>query len=86
MNDDGTGNSAVSAEDKLKNLQWLGALVVDEASSTPEFAIGNVGPPIWLPQRYGCPVVWNRTADGFSATGADHGFILTPVVPQAQAT
>ncbi len=86
MNDDGTGDIAVSAEDKLKNLIWLGALIVDEASLTPEFSTGNHGDPIWIPHRYGMPVIWNSTADAFSATAAEHGFILTPIIPQAQAT
>ncbi len=86
MNDDGTGDIAVSAEDKLKNLIYLGALIVDEASATPEFTAFNQGDPIWLPHRYGGPVIWNATADAFSSTAAEHGFILTPVIPQAQAT
>lgn len=86
MNDDGTGDAALSAEDKLKNLIYLGSLIVDEASLTPEFAAFAKGDPIWIPHRYGMPVIWNNTADAFSATASEHGFILTPVVPQAQAT
>lgn len=86
LNDDGDTDAAVSAEDKLKNLIYLGSLVVDEASSTPEFATGNHGDPIWLPHRYGMPVIWNATADAFSATAAEHGFILTPTVPRAEDT
>ena len=86
MNDDGDSDAAVSAEDKLKNLTYLGSLIVDEASATPEFAMFNHGDPIWIPHRYGMPVIWNDSADAFSSTAAEHGFILTPVVPQAQAT
>ena len=86
MNDDGTGDIAVSAEDKLRNLIYLGSLIVDEASVTPEFSTGNHGDPIWIPHRYGMPVIWNNTADAFSSTAAEHGFILTPIIPQAQAT
>ncbi len=86
MNDDGNSDAAVSAEDKLTNLIYLGSLVVDEASLTPEFAAFAKGDPIWIPHRYGMPVIWNATADAFSSTAADHGFILTPIVPQAQAT
>ena len=87
MNDDGNGDAALSAEDKLKNLIYLGSIVVDEASATPEFANGNHGDPVWLPHRFGMPVFWNASAaDNLSATAADHGFILTPTVPQAQAT
>ncbi|KKN04067.1 hypothetical protein LCGC14_1101340 [marine sediment metagenome] len=86
MNDDGNSDAAVSAEDKLKNLWYLDSLVVDEANVTPEFATAQQGDPIWIPHRYGMPVIWNRTANAFSATAAEHGFILTPVIPQAQAT
>lgn len=82
-NDDGTTDAAVSAEDKLKNLRLLGRLIVDEASTTPEFVAS--GPlPIELPHRYGMPVIWNDTTDAFSATAADHGFILTPVPLELQ--
>ena len=85
MNDDGTGDAALSAEDKLKGLIYLGTLIVDEANVTPEFTAFNKGDPIWIPNRYGMPVIWNNTVDAFSATAAEHGFILTPIVPQAQA-
>jgi len=87
MNDDGDGDAVLSAEDKLLNLTYLGTLTADEASATPEFTAFNRGDPIWIPHRYGMPVIWNGTAaDAFSSTAAEHGFILTPVVPQAQAT
>lgn len=89
MNDDGNTDAALSAEDKLRNLMYLGSLIVDEATATPttvEFATGNQGDPIWIPHRYGMPVIWNATADAFSATAADHGFILTPIAVQGQAT
>jgi len=86
MNDDGNGDAALSAEDKLLNLIPLGTLIVDEASATPEFAVGNKGDPVWLPHRYGMPVIFNNTADAFSATASEHGFTLTPIAIQAQDT
>lgn len=77
-NDDGTGDAAVSAEDKLRNLMLLGTLVIDEASSTPEFAVG--GGPVEIAQQCVAPVIWNRSAgDAFSGTAGDHGFSLSPV-------
>ena len=82
-NDDGTGDIALSAEDKLKNLMYLGAIVVDEASTAPVFVRSN---EVYLPHRWGCPVFFNDTADALSATAADHGFSLTPVPVQGQAT
>ncbi len=86
MNDDGDSDAALSAEDKLKGLIHLGPLIVDEASATPEFTAFNKGDPIWIPHRYGMPVIWNNTADAFSSTASEHGFILTPIIPQAQDT
>lgn len=84
-NDDGTGDIAVSAEDKLKNLKLIGSIEVDEASITPEFS--NSGILTFESRaRYGQPVFWNSTADAFSSTAADHGFILTPIPLQAQDT
>jgi hypothetical protein len=80
-NDDGTSDAAVSAEDKLRNLTLLGTLVVDEASSTPEFSIGG---EVEISQVEFAPVIWNDTADAFSSTAADHGFDLTPVPVEIQ--
>ena len=82
-NDDGTGDIALSAEDKLKNLMFLGSIVVDEASTAPLFVASS---DVYLPHRYGSPVFFNDTADALSATATDHGFSLTPVPIQGQAT
>lgn len=83
-NDDGDGDAAVSAEDKLRNLKFLGAITVDEASTTPVFAASGFLPPEWAAHRYGAPVFWNATADALSATAGDHGFALTPVPSEIQ--
>ena len=80
-NDDGTGDIAVSAEDKLLNLKLIGRIIVDEASTTPEF-VGSG--EIMVPHRYGAPVFWNATADALSGTAGDHGFSLTPIPPEVQ--
>ena len=80
-NDDGTGDAAVSAEDKLKNLTFIGNIIVDEASATPEHVASGV---IAIPERHCAPVFWNATADALSATALDHGFSLTPVPMEVQ--
>jgi hypothetical protein len=81
-NDDGTGDIAVSAEDKLKNLHGpIGAIIIDEASTTPVFVASG---EIDVAHRYGSPVFWNATADALSATAADHGFVLTPIPLEGQ--
>lgn len=79
-NDDG-GDVALSSTDKLLNLHPLGVMRVDEASTTPVYVKSGV---VYLPWRYGGPVVYNATADAFSSTAGDHGFKLTPVPPEAQ--
>lgn len=84
-NDDGTGDIAVSSVNKLKNLKYLGRILVDEASATPEFSASGL--ITWEARaRYGQPVFWNDTADAFSSTADEHGFTLTGVTLQAQAT
>lgn len=80
-NDDGAGDAAVSAEDKLLNLDPFGTLVVDEASATPEFSASGL---ILISAREFAPVIWNRTADALSSTAGDHGFQIVPVPPQRQ--
>ena len=82
-NDDGTGDIALSSEDKLKNLMFLGSIIVDQASTAPLFVSSG---DIYLPHRYGSPVFFNDTADALSSTATDHGFSLTPVPIQGQDT
>jgi len=82
-NDDGTGDIALSAEDKLKNLMFLGSIVIDQASTAPVFVASG---DVYLPHRHGCPVFFNDTADALSSTATDHGFSLVPVPIQGQAT
>lgn len=79
-NDDGTGDIALSAQDKLKNLQLLGIIQIDENAAVVMVAAGIVE----ILHRYAAPVFFNRTANSLSATEADYGFSLTPVVDEAQ--
>ncbi len=80
-NDDGTGDIAVSAEDKLLNLFQIGSISVDEAALTVEFVKSGL---IWLPHRYFMPIIWNATDDNFEATNNVSGFSLTPVPRELQ--
>lgn len=84
-NDDGTGDIDVSAEDKLRNLTYIGSLIVDEATASPstvEFSAS--GGPIEILGRYVQLVVWNGTADALSGTAGDHGFDLQPIPLEVQ--
>lgn len=82
-NDDGTGDIALSAEDKLKNLMPLGSIIIDEASTAPVFVKSGF---LSHKHRYGHPVFFNDTGVALSSTPADHGFSLLPVPLQGQAT
>jgi hypothetical protein len=80
-NDDGTGDAAVSAADKLRNLAYIGSLSVDEAAADVNMAVSGL---ILLPHRYFMPVVWNYSADNLQATNNVNIFSLTPVPFEAQ--
>jgi len=79
-NDDGTGDIAVSAEDKLRNVTQIGSIVVDENAAVEMVASGDLE----LSHRYGAPIFWNATANSLSATAADFGFDMTPVPEEIQ--
>lgn len=80
-NDDGTGDLALSHVDKLNNLRWIGAIIIDEASATPEFSASGV---IEVDAQEFFPVIYNGTNNALSSTAGDHGFDLKPVPPEVQ--
>lgn len=80
-NDDGLGDIALSAEDKLRNLQYIGSIEVDEASTTPEFVGSGI---VRIDNRHAGPVFFNDTADALSATATDHGFEIKAVPDEIQ--
>lgn len=80
-NDDGTGDADLSAEDKLRNLQYIGSIEVDEVSTTPEFVASGI---VTIGSRHAAPVFFNDTADALSSTAADHGFELKAVPDEIQ--
>jgi len=80
-NDDGTGNIAVSAKDKLSNLLFLGSIAVDQATASIEMVASGF---VETDARYIMPVFWNDTADNLKATNNLSGFSLTPVPLEVQ--
>lgn len=80
-NDDGTGDIAVSSEDKLRNLIFLGAVVVDEAATGVKMVANGI---IDIYAKDVMPIFWNDTADNLVATNDLSGFILTPVPSEIQ--
>ena len=79
-NDDGTGDIAVSSIDKLRNLQQIGSIVIDEDAPVTMAASGVVE----IGARYGAPVYWNGTNNTLSSTAGDFGFSLTPIPDEIQ--
>jgi len=80
-NDDGTGSAALSAEDKLKNLHYLGSIVVDEAAADVEMVASGF---VYIPYRGFNVVMFNDTADALTNDVDENGFMLTPVPTEVQ--
>ncbi len=80
-NDDGTSGGAVSAEDKLKNLQYIGSIVVDEAVANVEMVCRGA---IFISARAFNIVVFNKTADATTNDVDENGFFLTPIPDEIQ--
>jgi hypothetical protein len=79
-NDDGTGDIAVSSVDKLRNLQQIGSIVIDENAAVTMAASGVVE----IGARHAAPVFWNGTNNTLSSTAADFGFSLVPIPDEIQ--
>jgi hypothetical protein len=80
-NDDGTTEGAVSASDKLKNLKWLGCILVDEAVANIEMVASGF---VYIAARALQVVFWNSTADGLTNDVDENGFMLSPVPDEVQ--
>lgn len=79
-NDDGAGDIAVSAQDKLRNLAVIGSIMIDENAAVEMVTSGEFE----LGHRHGCPVFWNDTSNTLSATAADFGFAMWPIEDEIQ--
>lgn len=80
-NDDGTGDVAVSAEDKLLNLKRIGSIIVDQAATGVVMVASGF---VTLPHRYVGPAYWNDAPDNLVATNNLNGFSLTPMPFEVQ--
>lgn len=80
-NDDGTGDAAVSAEDKLRNLKHVATLSVDEASSGVEMVASGV---VAIHARHLSIVLWNEGGAALSSTASHTKLRLTPIAEQLQ--
>ena len=80
-NDDGTSEGAVSASDKLKNLHYLGSILVDEATADIEMVASGF---VFIAARAIQVVFWNSTADALTNDDDENGFMLSPVPDEVQ--
>ena len=80
-NDDGTGEGAVSSINKLKNLKYLGSIVVDEAAENIEMVASG---EVFITARGFNVVIWNASADALTNDVDENGFMLTPVPTEIQ--
>lgn len=82
QNDDGLSDAAVSAENKLRNLTYIGSIVVDEAAANIEMVM----PPtiIELPRRYVQLVLWNAAGSAITNDAAETKARLTPLYDEIQ--
>ncbi len=80
-NDDGTGAIVLSAEDKLKNLHYLGSIVVDEAAANIEMVASGT---VEISARAFMVVFFNSTADALTTDVDENGFFLSPVPDEVQ--
>ena len=81
-NDDGTGDAAVSAIDKLKNLHFLSSLLVDEAAANIVTVVS--GARFNLDQRHVAIVGWNTSGATIHAQDSNSQFSLTPQPDEVQ--
>ena len=80
-NDDGTAAGAVSSIDKLKNLEYLGSIKVDEAVADVEMVVSGF---VRIAARAIQAVAWNASADALTTDEDENGFWLSPVPDEAQ--
>ena len=80
-NDDGTGDIALSAEDKTRNLKLLARLIVDEAAADVDMSIEGY---FWDFNKEGMPVVFNDTVDNLQNTSAVNFVTITPIFNEVQ--
>lgn len=80
-NDDGTGDAAVSASDKLRNLTPLRAAICDEAAANIEFVSKG---RIVIPERYFALVLWNALGSAITNDAAKTKASFTPFYAEIQ--
>jgi len=78
---EGVANAAVGDNNSLKNMLFIGSLVVTSVAPAHDMTASGV---CRIPTRYVSPVIHNNTADNLKATNDTGEFTLTPIPPEVQ--
>lgn len=80
-----TGYSGHTLAEALKQLDFMGSLILGVQNDADGVVIGNCG--LWLapPQRYGVLVVVNNASVAFHSDSVEFAFRMTPVFPDIAA-
>lgn len=81
-----TGYSGHTLAESLKQLMYMGSLLLGVQNDADGVVIGEAG--LWEapPQRYGVLVVVNNASVGFHTDSVEFAFRMTPVFPDIQAS
>lgn len=77
----GTTEGTITDINRLKNLHYLGSIIVDVATINIEMVASG---RIILPWRAFQVVMWNATADLITNDVDENGFFMSPVPPEIQ--
>ena len=80
-NDDGTGDIAVSALDKVRNLALFGSVQIDEAAANIPTVLRGV---VEIYSRYVSVVAWNGSGAALKNTANVSFLTLTPIPDEVQ--
>jgi hypothetical protein len=72
-------DAAYNSEDDMKRLHYVGSLVASN-DTDPQRASWV----LFLPARYGLPVVSNQSGQALTATGTDQIVTVTPLIDEVQ--
>lgn len=78
---EGTANAALGSTNSLKNMKFIGSLVVTSTDAAHDMTASGV---CRITTRYVMPVIHNNTADNLKATNDTSEFTLTPIPPELQ--
>lgn len=80
---DGNYNTSGGATGNLQNLKWIGRIVAEAATANIVLKASGI---VTIPSKF-VQIAWfNQTGQALSNTNTDHGFYLTPMYDDIQAS